>query len=138
MSDTGHIDLQDYFSESSEKRVYRIAAKPQFSPLDLNLKFLQATGWSVNTDRLRFHTEHAAKMPKDHPLAQFLEGIAPHLLIRKIDKEDDYFIAVQVQTDGTIQILANDERRATDFLNGIFLGIPPAFHTVDEIEKKEG
>ena len=134
MTDATHIALDNYFSEAPQRRLYRIIAKPQFSPLDINLKFLQASGWSVNTDRLRFHTEHAIDVPEDHPLAQVLSSLSPHLLLRKIDKEEDYFVSLQIGVDGTILVLSNDKNRAFEYLTHVFLGIPPSFHSIDEIE----
>ena len=86
-----HIPIANYFSDNPQKAVYRINGVPGFSPLDINLEFLHSKGWSINTDRVRFHTEMKMEIPQEHPMAQIFGNLNPHLLLRKIDKEGDYF-----------------------------------------------
>ena len=100
-----HIPIGNYFSDNPKKAVYCISGIPDFSPLDINLEFLHSKGWSINTDRIRFHTEIKMEVPEKHPMAQILANLKPHLLLRKIDKEEDYFISIQVMLDGGIKIL---------------------------------
>ena len=128
-----HIKIENYFSENSQKLVYCVQAKPDFSPLDINLKFLQSNGWPLNSDRLRFHTESKSELPEDHPMAKILNTLQPHLLIRKLDKEEDYFVSIQAGIDGNIQILSNDSDKAIEYLKGVFLGCPPAFKDIENI-----
>jgi len=133
MDDTNHIPLDNYFSESPQKLVYCINGVPEFSPLDINLRFLHSKGWSVNADRLRLHTETKPEIREGHPMAQVFSNLKPHLLIRKIDKEEDYFIAIQVMIDGSIQVLSNDRDKASEYLQGIFLRFPPSFKEPEDM-----
>lgn len=136
MNDMKHIPIDNYFSDNPQKAVYCINAIPDFSPLDINLKFLHSNGWSINTDRIRFHTEIKMEVPEQHPMAQILGNLKPHLLIRKIDKEKDYFISIQVMIDGSIQILSNDSDKASGYLRGVFLGLPPSFKESEDISQE--
>lgn len=131
-----HIPIDNYFSDNPKKAVYCISCIPDFSPLDINLEFLHSKGWSINTDRIRFHTETKIEVPENHPMAQIFAALKPHLLIRKIDKEEDYFISIQVMIDGGIQILSNDSDKATEYLRGVFLGLPPSFKEIEDISHK--
>lgn len=133
MNDTNHIPLDNYFSDSPQKLVYRINGVPEFSPLDINLRFLHSKGWSINADRLRLHTETKPQIPEGHPMAQVFSNIKPHLLIRKIDKEEDYFIAIQVMIDGSIEVLSNDCNKASEYLQGVFLKFPPSFKEPEDM-----
>lgn len=133
MNDISHIPLENYFSDNPKRAVYVIKGAPEFSPLDVNLRFLHSKGWSINADRLRFHTETKPDVPEDHPMAKILRNLKPHLLIRKIDKEEDYFVAIQVMIDGNIQVLSNDGDKASEYLQGIFLGFPPTFKEPEDI-----
>jgi len=136
MNDMKHIPIDNYFSDNPQKAVYCISAVPGFSPLDINLKFLHSNGWSINTDRISFHTEIKMEVPEQHPMAQILGNLKPHLLIRKIDKEEDYFISIQVMIDGSIQILSNDSDKASEYLRGVFLGLPPSFKEPEDMSQE--
>jgi hypothetical protein len=138
MNHMKHIPIDNYFSDNPKKIVYCINCVPDFSPLDINLEFLHSNGWSINTDRIRFHTETKMEVPKDYPMAQILATLKPHLLIRKIDKEEDYFISIQAMIDGNIRILSNDSDKATEYLRGIFLGLPPSFKEIENISQESG
>lgn len=136
MNDINHIPIDNYFSDNPRKMVYCINCVPNFSPLDINLKFLNSNGWSINTDRIRFHTETKMEVSEEHPMAQIFAALKPHLLIRKIDKEEDYFISIQVMIDGNIKILSNDSNKATEYLCGIFLEFPPSFKEIEDISQE--
>jgi hypothetical protein len=76
-------------------------------------------------------------------LARFLPTVVPaappaHILVRKLDKEEDYFVAISVYMDGSIRILANDEDRAHEFLQGLVLGFPPAFKEPSDLNVDAG
>ncbi|HYA14534.1 MAG TPA: PaeR7I family type II restriction endonuclease [Syntrophales bacterium] len=136
----GFIDLFTELVTSigiSNRFIFRKKAieLPGFSPLDINLEFLHSKGWSINTDRVRFHTEMKMELPQEHPMAQILGILKPHLLLRKIDKEEDYFISIQVMIDGNIQILCNDSDKASEYLRGVFLGFPPSFKEPEDISQ---
>jgi hypothetical protein len=134
MNNKKHIPLQNYFADNPTKTVFVIQGTPGFAPLDINIRFLHARGWSVTTDRLRFHTETRPSVDAAHPISAILKGLKPHILIRKLDKEEDYFVSVQAFSDGHITIMSNDETKAVEFLHGVFLGIPPSFQTSDQIQ----
>lgn len=133
-----HMPLENYFASDPKKSVFVLQGIPDFSPLDINIKFLLARGWSVATDRLRFHTETKLDVNQTHPMAAILKSMKAHLLIRKLDKEEDYFIGVQIYIDGHITIMSNDQTRTNEYLTGIFLGIPPAFQSTDQVKVESG
>ena len=133
MNEMKHIPIENYFSDSPKKAVYRISGVPNFSPLDINLVFLHSKGWSINADRMRFHTETKSKIPEDHPMAQIISNLKPQLLLRKIDKEEDYFVCIQIMIDGSIQVLSNDSDKAIEYIRGLFLGFPPSFKEPEDI-----
>ena len=51
----------------------------------------------------------------------------PHILVRKLDNEEDYFVAISIFMDRRIRVVSNDEDRAYEFLEGLMLGFPPSF-----------
>lgn len=136
MNEMKHIPIGNYFSDNPKKAVYCISGIPDFSPLDINLEFLHSKGWSINTDRIRFHTEIKMEVPEKHPMAQILANLKPHLLLRKIDKEEDYFISIQVMLDGGIKILSNDSDKAAEYFRGVFLAFPPSFKESKDISQE--
>jgi hypothetical protein len=60
-------------------------------------------------------------------LKKMLASQQPHILVRKLDKEEDYFVAISIFMDGKIRVFSNDEDRAHEFLEGLVLGFPPSF-----------
>jgi hypothetical protein len=66
-------------------------------------------------------------IPGAHPLKKMLASQPPHILVRKLDKEEDYFVAISIFMDGRMRVLSNDEDRAREFLEGLVLGFPPSF-----------
>ncbi len=132
MADNKHIALSAFSETLDQAEVFRIRAKPEFSPLDLNLQFLFEQGWAQVSDRLRFHA--VSKAPQsDDPLAKVLGALQPHLLVRRYDREEDVVVSVRATLDGDIEILSNDAEVARRYLNGLFLECPPAFHAISEI-----
>jgi hypothetical protein len=122
---------------ASAAAVFRLRAKPQFSPLDVNLAFLARSGWNQSVDRLRFHFQHGFAGPADHPLAQVINRLDPHLLIRRLDRDENRFASVHVSVQGEIVVLSNDAEFARALLRGIFLECPPSFHTLEDFEISE-
>jgi hypothetical protein len=115
MAQTDHIELSKYSSDQSGLSVYCLTAKPSFSPIDINLAFLAQEGWSASGDRLRFHVQQPQEVLK-HPLAELLGSVPPHILIRRLDREEDCIAVIRVFLDGTIQILSNDVEFAKKYL----------------------
>jgi hypothetical protein len=113
---TGRFSLDKYADPSKAPPVFRLIAKPDFCPIDLNLAFLAKTGWLQSVDRLRFHYERSADDQPAHPLAQMLESVPAHLLVRRLDREEDRFATVRLFVSGEIELLANDEAYAHEFL----------------------
>jgi hypothetical protein len=112
-------------------------AKPQFSPLDVNVAFLARSGWNQAVDRLRFHVQQESKIPPSHPMAQVMNRLDPHLLIRHLDRDEDRFISVHASIKGEVVIFSNDADYARQGFQGIFLECPPSFHMSDEFEITE-
>ncbi len=130
------IPIQEYLSSEKNPPVYRLKAKPNFSPIDVNLQFIIEEGWS-NADRLRFHTEMKPEKSKNHPMAALLINLEPHLLIRRYDREEASFLSIHIALDGEVDILSNDRDFAQRYLHGLFLECPPAFHSSEELQVSE-
>lgn len=118
--------------------MFSLKAKPNFSPLDLNVAFLERSGWNQSVDRLRFHIEQDRTDSSNHPLAKMLKSVEPHILVRRLDRDEDRFVSVQVSVAGEIVIFSNDADFARLFFAGLFLECPPSFHTIEEFEISEG
>lgn len=129
--------LRSYADPSSDSKVFRLRAKAQFSPLDVNIAFLTRSGWNQSADRLRFHVKHDLKIPTGHPMAKIMDRVEPNLLIRKLDPDEDRFVSVHASLDGEIVVFSNEAEFARSWLQGIFLEVPPSFHTADELEITE-
>lgn len=130
------IPIGDYLMNREGSPVYRLKARPNFSPIDVNIQFIIEEGWS-HADRLRFHPEMEFEVADDNPLAAVLANLKPHLLIRRYDKEEDSFITICVNLKGEIEIFSNDCNFAQKYLRGLFLECPPSFHSVEELEITE-
>jgi hypothetical protein len=136
MPNQDHYPLSDYSSMSPSVPVFRLEASSHFSPLDVNVTYLARSGWNQAVDRLRFHTEQQ-NIPTNHPLADAIGHFGIHLLIRRLEKEEDRFVSMQTSIKGQVVILSNDAPFARSFLQGVFLECPPAFHTHDELDIAE-
>jgi len=137
MSTPSSYPLNSYADPAASAAVFCLRAKPQFSPLDVNVAFLTQSGWNQSVDRLRFHIERSSKIPPGHPMAQVMSRLEPHLLIRRLDHDEDYFASVHVSVPGEIVVLSNDADFARALFAGTFLECPPSFHTSDEFEITE-
>src|SRR5882724_1334752 len=137
MSSGSKQSIDSYTDSATSAPVYCLLAKAQFSPLDLNVSFLQRTGWNQSVDRLRFHVEYESGVVHDHPLAKILGDVEPHILIRRLDRDEDRFISLQATIDGEITILSNDAEFARSFFAGLFLDCPPSFHASSDFQISE-
>lgn len=137
MSEASRYELVAYADPESAAPVFRLRAIPEFSPLDVNLAFLVQTGWNQSVDRLRFHVRGAAVVAPGDPLARVVTRFEPHLLIRRLDRDEDRFASVHAYVDGDIVVLSNDADFAHMLFEGIFLEGPPSFHTFGEVKITE-
>jgi hypothetical protein len=137
MENPSKYPLRSYIETASPPVVFRLRAEPQFSPLDVNLAFLARSGWNQSVDRLRFHFQHGFAGPAEHPLTQAMGRLGPHLLIRRLDRDEDCFGSVHVSVQGEVVVLSNDAEFARGLLRGIFLECPPSFHTLREFKITE-
>ncbi|MGB7590298.1 MAG: DUF4145 domain-containing protein [Terriglobia bacterium] len=137
MSNPVNHPLSCYVDPASSAPVFCLRAKPRFSPLDVNVAFLARSGWNQSVDHLRFHTQQDSKIPAGHPMAQVISQLDPHLLIRRLDRDEDRFISVHASVLGEIVVLSNHADFARECFRGIFLECPPSFHTVDDFEVTE-
>jgi Domain of unknown function (DUF4145) len=129
--------LSSYADPASASKVFSLSANAYFSPLDVNVAFLARSGWNQSADRLRFHVEHDSQIGAAHPMAEIMRRLEPHLLIRRLDRDEDSFVCVQASLKGRILVLSNDAEFARSWLRGIFFEVPPSFHTADEFEISE-
>ena len=130
------ISLKTYFDEQPPTTVYRLRAKPEFSPLDFNLEFLKRRGWSLSSDRFRFHMQQDPPPEKANELVKMLASRPPHILIRRLDKEEDYFVALSIYMDGSIEALGNDSEILKDYVVGLFTEFPPSFQKTADLKVK--
>ena len=118
-------NISDYFDKTKSPKIFVVNITPHFSPIDINIIFLQQMGWN-NSDRIRFHTEqNNTKLNK--PLTELLSNVVPQILIRKYNKDEDYIFCCSIYVEGNIQIFSNDEFWSRKCINGLFFNFPPAF-----------
>ncbi|MHA1364547.1 MAG: hypothetical protein ACTSP1_18815 [Candidatus Freyarchaeota archaeon] len=130
------IPIREYLQNGENPPVYRLRVYPNFSPIDINIRFLIEEGWNPS-DRLRFFTEVNFE-GWDQPLALLITKIfQPSLIIRRYDREEDSFIHIHISQEGEIEILSNDRSFAQRYLWGLFLECPPSFHSAEELEIHE-
>jgi Domain of unknown function (DUF4145) len=136
MTDPTRHALDDYFADSPPP-VFTLNAHAQFTPIDINLAYLAQSGWNQTVDRLRFHVQNQVPPASGHPLADALRTMQPHLLVRRLDEEEDRFISIQIAIDGNVAVMSNDREFAMEVLGHLLLEFPPSFHTIDELELAE-
>jgi len=125
-----HIPLTAYRDRDLQRLgVFKLTARPSFSPIDIDLEVLiEKFGWGP-ADRVRFwYSSNQEKLESKHKLLKVLISPRPHLLIRKIDVEEDCFSHCSVFMNGEVQILSNDENFARDFFTELFINVAPGFH----------
>jgi len=131
-------DLSNYVDPKTAVPVFRIRAKPLFSPIDLNVTFLGHIGWSQSADRLRFHTKPPQAPALSSPMGEIIHSLQPHLLIRRLDREEDRSASMHIALSGEITLLSSDCHFAHQFFEGPFLEYPPSFHTWEEFDIEAG
>ena len=98
-----HIPLSGFFQETPSKKIFRVRALPEVSPPDFNLRFLDRSGWSLSSDRFRFHPQQEPPPDDANELVKLMASRPPHILIRRLNKEEDYFVTISVFLDGKIE-----------------------------------
>lgn len=108
-------------------KVFRLTAKPKSAPIDFNLTALfEKVGWRPS-DRFRFW--YVQELPKtDNQILSALISTPPHILIRKLDSEEDSFCICRILMDGCVEIFGNDEEYTYAFFNDLFVNVPPTFY----------
>src|SRR6266851_3272720 len=112
------IDISGYALKNLKNlSVFRLEARPNSSPVDVNLgALLDESSWNLS-DRLRFwHTIDGAS-----PLSMV------RLTIRKLDLDEKALVHCQIDAGGTLTILSNSKDYATRFFRGVFTDGPPTF-----------
>ena len=105
MPSARNYPLSSYGDPASGAPVFRLRATPDFSPLEVNVAFLARTGWNQSVDRLRLHFHAPSDVAPEHPLAQAISRFEQHLLIRRLDRDEDCFASVHVSFNGEVGVL---------------------------------
>lgn len=123
------VPLKSFGNGRAKLELFELEATPSFSPIDLNIfAMTEILDWSLS-DRLRFW--HAAKdLGQLGPASVF--DIKPHILVRRLDKEEDAFCHCTISMDGEVTIWSNDSNYAEDFFSRLFLNVPPSFHGIED------
>lgn len=138
MNGTTRYTLDAYFEETPPP-VFQLTATAQFSPIDINIAYLTQAGWNQTIDRLRFHIKTQTLHPPsaNDPLAALIGSVEPHIIVRRLDEEEDCFVSIQIEIDGAVSVMSNDRDFAIDTFNHLLLDCPPGFHTADEFHINE-
>lgn len=136
MNATTHYTIDNYFGETPPP-VFQLTATAQFSPIDINIAYLTQAGWNQTVDRLRFHVQSQNPLSADHPLAPAIGSVEPHIIIRRLDEEEDLFVSIQIVIDGVVSVMSNDREFAVNTFNRLLLDCPPGFHVADEFDINE-
>lgn len=70
----------------------------------------------------------------DEKLPETLDifNVSPHLLLRRLDEEEDAFCHCRVDMDGEVVLWSNDSDYAEHFFGKVFVNVPPAFHEIQD------
>lgn len=134
-----HVPLTAYRDRDLQRLgAVKLTARPSFSPIDIDLEVLiEKFGWGP-ADRVQFWcSSNQEKLESKHKLLKVLISPRPHLLIRKIDVEEDCFFHWSVFTNGEVQILSNDENFARDFFTELFINVAPVFTRTETGKSKQ-
>ena len=124
----------NYYTESEKViPLYMMKIKTEVSPIDFNIQFIKEDGWN-QTDRLRLHLDREIPVMKDYPIAQVIERIKPHILLRRFNIEEDFFIAISIYLNGDIELLSNEKISAKKYLGNLFCDFPPSFYSAEQFE----
>ena len=109
--------------------VFKLTGHPSFSPIDIDLEALiEEFGWGAS-DRVRlWYIQDQQKLKSHSKILRMLSSPPPHLLVRKIDIEEDCFVHCSLFMTGEVQILSNDENFARKLFIQLFIDVPPSFH----------
>jgi HEPN domain-containing protein len=129
-SQTGKkVPLKSFDDRSVKLELFELKATPSFSPIDFNIfAMTEILDWSLS-DRLRFW--HAAEELRQHGPASIFD-IKPHMLVTRLDKEEDAFCHCTISMDGEITIWSNDSDYAEEFFSRLFVNVPPSFHGIED------
>ena len=128
--DRKKIALASFHGKAQGLEVFELKAKPGFAPIDLNLFALTETmDWSLS-DRMRFWYVQADDEKLPETVGIF--NVSPHLLLRRLDKEEDTFCHCRVNMDGEVVIWSNDSDYAEHFFGKVFVNVPPSFHEIQD------
>jgi len=123
------IDISEYALENLKKlSVFALEARPNSSPVDINLAaLLDESSWGPS-DRLRFwHT---------------LAGASPlpvvRLTIRRLDLDENALVHCHLDQDGTVSILSNSKDYANRFFRSVFVDGTPVFAGIRNWKLKSG
>ena len=86
---------------------------------------------------LRFHLPPPDDLHATGKMAKMLRSVEPHILVRKLDDEEDRFITIQIAISGAVTAMSNDQAFAHTFLAGILVECAHVFHADDELELHE-
>lgn len=126
------IPLNSFSEKTQNLEVFELKAKATFTPIDFNIFALTETmNWSLS-DRMRFW--YPLKKEEKLPERFAMFDVGPHLLLRKLDREDDSFCLCHVSLDGEVLIRSNDSNYAEEFFIKVFVNVPPSFHELSEWE----
>lgn len=123
------VPLKSYDNGSAKLELFELKAAPNFSPIDFNIfAMTEILDWSLS-DRLRFW--HAAEdLIQLGPTSIF--DVKPHILVRRLDKEEDALCHCTISMDGEVTIWSNDSDYAEDFFGRLFVNVPPSFHGIED------
>jgi hypothetical protein len=123
------VDISEYALKNlSELSVFSLEARPNSSPVDINLvALLDESTWGPS-DRLRFWHTIAGASPL--PLVR--------LTIRKLDLDEKAMVHCHLDENGTVSILSNSKDYATRFFRRVFVDGPPALATIRSWKVKSG
>ena len=127
------VSLKDYSDLESLPPVFHMTVEPTYSPIDINLAYLFSIGWRQSVDRFRLHTELAQGLRSSHLVDNLISDVEPHLLIRKLEQDEDRFIVLQIRLSGEIESLSNDEEYSQHFIKKLCLDCPPSFRRENEL-----
>jgi HEPN domain-containing protein len=126
------IPLASFHERTQGLEVFELKAKPCFAPIDFNIFALTETmDWSPS-DRMRFWYVQAEDQKLPESLQVF--DVAPHLLLHRLDREEDAFCHCHVGFDGEVVIWSNDSDYAEDFFARVFVNVPPSFREAKDWE----
>ena len=123
------VPLKSFNDSSVKLELFELKAMPSFSPIDFNIfAMTEILDWSLS-DRLRFW--HGSKdLRQLGPTSIF--DVKPHILVRRLDKEEDAFCHCTISMDGEVTIWSNDSDYAQDFFSRLFVNVPPSFHGIED------